>query len=260
MSRPNRYRTDRRSRQRSASAEPDETTPEADRPRSGPITAIRTQQRDQERVSVFLDDVFAFGLDQQIVLDRGLHTGQTLTEADTAELLALDETSRATAAALQFLGYRPRSEGEIQRRLRQRGFAQPAIDTTLDKLRGWRYVDDSDFAERWIENRLVHRPRSARLLAQELRQKGVDAGTAAGAIDEAAIDEVADATALAADKMRKLSNLPDDVRTRRVTGFLARRGYGFGVIRAALDGLVDSADPAGIDIDPGDDADPATDR
>jgi len=254
MSRPNRYRTDRGSHQRPNPGEPDDTTPEADRPRSGTITAIHTQQRDQERVSVFLDDVFAFGLDRQVVLDRGLHSGQTLNEADTAELLALDETSRATAAALQFLGYRPRSEGEIQRRLRQRGFAQQAIDTTLAKLRDWRYVDDGDFAQRWIENRLVHRPRSARLLTQELRQKGVDAGTATAAIDEAAIDEVADAKALAADKMRKLSSLPDDVRVRRITGFLARRGYSFGVIRAALDGLVDSADPAGLDIDP--DGDP----
>lgn len=260
MSRPNRYHTDRHSRQRPNSVEPDDTTPEADRPRSGTITAIRTQQRDQERASVFLDDTFAFGLDQQIVLDRGLHSGQTLTEADTAELLALDEVSRATAAALQFLGYRPRSEGEIERRLRQRAFTQRAIDTTIDKLRAWRYVDDGDFAQRWIENRLVHRPRSARLLAQELRQKGVDAGTAADAIGEAAIDEVADARTLAADKMRKLSSLPDDVRIRRVTGFLARRGYGFGVIRTALDGLADPADPASLDTEPDDDSDLTTDR
>ncbi|MDQ3540321.1 MAG: hypothetical protein M3440_06495, partial [Chloroflexota bacterium] len=141
MPRQNPYRTDRRSSRRPSPVEPDDTTPEADRPRSGTITAIRTQQRDQERVSVFLDDVFAFGLDQQIVLDRGLQKGQTLTETDTGDLIALDETARATAAALQFLGYRPRSEGEIQRRLRQRGFADGAIDVTIAKLRDWRYVD-----------------------------------------------------------------------------------------------------------------------
>lgn len=251
MSRPNRYRTDRRSSHRTAPVEPDDATPEADRPRSGAITAIRTQRHDQERVSVVLDDVFAFGLDQQIILDQGLHTGQTLTEADTGDLIALDETARATAAALQFLGYRPRSEGEIQRRLHQRGFTAGAIDITIAKLRDWRYVDDGDFAQRWIENRLEHRPRSARLLTQELRRKGVDAGTAAEAIDAAAIDEVAGATALAADKLRKLSSLPEDVRTRRVTSFLARRGYGFSVIRAAMQELVraDGADDLDAALD-----------
>lgn len=248
MSRQNRYRTDRRASPRPASVEPDDATPEADRPHSGTITAIRTQRRDQERVSVFLDDAFAFGLDQQIILDQGLHTGQTLTEADTGDLIALDETARATAAALQFLGYRPRSEGEIQRRLHQRGFTAGAIEITIAKLREWRYVDDGDFAQRWIENRLEHRPRSARLLAQELRQKGVDAGTAAEAIDAAAIDEVSGATALAADKLRKLSNLPEDVRTRRVTGFLARRGYGFSVIRAAMQELVRADDADDLDV------------
>lgn len=253
MSRPNRYRTDRRSWKESPSVESNEAIPEADRPSSGTITAVRTQQRDPDRVSVFLDDVFAFGLDQQIILDRGLHTGQQLTDTESGALIALDETARATAAALQFLGYRPRSEGEIQRRLRQRGFAGDAIEATIAKLRDWRYVDDGDFAERWIENRLEHRPRSARLLAQELRQKGVDAATAAEAIDAAAIDEVAGATSLAADKLRKLASLPEDVRTRRVSAFLARRGYGFGVIRAALANL--DADPEGEDS--GDDPDSA---
>lgn len=256
MSRQNRYRTDRRSGRRPASVESEDTIPEAERPRSGTITAIRTQQRDQERVNVFLDDVFAFGLNQQIVLERGLFSGQSLTVADTTELIALDETSRAIAAALQFLGYRPRAEGEIRQRLRQRGFAGQAVEATIAKLRDWRYVDDGDFAQRWIENRLEHRPRSARLLAQELRHKGVDAETTAEAIDEAAIDEVADARVLAADKMRKLASLSEDVRIRRVTGFLARRGYGFGVIRAALDGLVDDeADRGNPGTDTGDDGD-----
>lgn len=243
MHRQNRYRTNRRAR---PTPEPDEAVPDADRPRSGTITAVRTQQRDKERVSVFLDDVFAFGLNQQTVLDRGLHSGQALTEAETSELIALDEVARATAAALQFLGYRTRSEGEIQRRLRQRGFAVVAIDATIAKLRDWRYVDDGDFAQRWIENRREHRPRSARLLAQELRAKGVDAGTAASAIDDAEIDEIADARALAAEKMRKLASVPDEARIRRVTGFLARRGYGFGVIRAALQEL--DADPERDDL------------
>lgn len=239
MNRSRRSRTDRPDRPDRRWTAPVDQDTTAEGPRSGTITAIRTQQRDQERVSVFLDDVFAFGLDQQIMLDRGLHTGQALTEAESGELLALDELARATAAALQFLGYRPRSEGEIQRRLRQRGFAAAAIDATIGKLRSWRYVDDGDFAQRWVENRLEHRPRSARLLAQELRTKGVDAGTAAEAIVEAGIDEVADARALAADKLRKLAALPEDVRIRRVSGFLARRGYSFGVIRAALDDIAD---------------------
>ncbi len=251
MHRQNRFRTDWRSRRTTVSSSPIDTEEKAPHSRSGTITAIRTQQRDQERVNVFLDGAFAFGLNQQIVLDRGLHAGQSLSETETSELLALDEVAQATVAALQFLGYRPRSEGEIQRRLRQRGFAQPAIDATIAKLRDWRYVDDEDFAQRWIENRLVHRPRSARLLAQELRAKGVDAGTAADAIDEAEIDEVGDAKLLAADKFRKLASLPEEVRIRRVSGFLARRGYGFGVVRAALDELDTTVDTDDLRDDPG---------
>ncbi|MBA2248554.1 MAG: RecX family transcriptional regulator, partial [Chloroflexia bacterium] len=147
----------------------------ADGPRSGRVTAIKPQRRDPERVSVFLDGAFAFGLHQDLVLDAGLFPGMELDEELTASLLDRDRVRQAITAALNLLAYRPRAEGEIRTRLRQRGFPDGAIDETLVKLREWHYVDDQDFAERWIENRRERRPRSARMIAMELRGKGVEA-------------------------------------------------------------------------------------
>ncbi|MGC4105039.1 MAG: RecX family transcriptional regulator [Thermomicrobiales bacterium] len=204
-------------------------------PRPGRITAITPQRHDPERVSIFLDGAFAFGLHAALVLEHGLQPGFDLDEATARDLLAADEIRRAIATALNALAYRARSEGEIAQRLRQKGFEQPSIDATLERLRDWRYVDDHDFASRWIENRQEHRPRSERMLSQELRQKGVDPATIAGTLADAAIDEVADARDLAMKQRAKLSALDPDTQTRRITGFLSRRGYGWDVIRQALD-------------------------
>jgi len=157
-----------------------------------------------------------------------------LDEESSASLLDRDRVRQATSAALNLLAYRPRAEGEIRTRLRQRGFPDGTIDETIDKLREWRYVDDQDFAERWIENRRERRPRSARMIAMELRGKGVEADTVSEAVDGAGIDERADALRIATERWARLADLDAAVRVRRLTGFLSRRGYGFDVIRDVL--------------------------
>ena len=211
-------------------------------PRAGTISAIEPQRHDPERVSVFLDGAFAFGLHADLVLEHGLYPGLTLDESTVEAILAADEIRRAIATALNALAYRARSEGEIAQRLRQKGYEQTVIDAALERLRGWHYVDDRDFASRWIENRQEHRPRSERMLAQELRQKGVDPATIADTIADAGVDEIADARELVRKQRAKLSGLDPETQTRRITGFLSRRGYSWDVIRRALETDADTED------------------
>jgi regulatory protein len=170
-----------------------EPRPEA---RAGTITAITAQARDPERVSVFLDGAFAFGLPALVAHDEGLRLGDRLDAARAAALIARDEVARATSAALAFLGYRPRSEQEVRGRLRQKAYTPEAIDQAVAKVAGWGYLDDASFARLWVDGRGGSRGR--RLLEQELRQKGVERETAREALDEAALDERAAALEAAA--------------------------------------------------------------
>lgn len=208
-------------------------------PSPGTITSIQSQVNDPDRVSIFIDGQFALGVARDVVDELGMQKDDVLDEAALADLVAREGLHKATSTALNFLAYRPRSEGEIRRRLRQGGFAEQTIGDTLDQLRDWHYVDDADFARRWIEHRAAHRPRGSRLLTQELKAKGIDQQVMTEAIEEAGLDEGADALAIARQRARQLADLEQDVRERRLSGFLARRGYGFDVIRATLNTLRD---------------------
>ena len=48
---------------------------------------------------------------------------------------------------------------------------------TADRMRELGYLDDEAFAERCVESRQAGRPRSERMLRQELAQKGIDRDT-----------------------------------------------------------------------------------
>lgn len=207
-------------------------------PASGRITAIKPQVRDAERVSVFLDGTFAFGLGAQLALDEGLSTGDELTAARVAALRAADDVGKATNAALALLARRPRSLREVRDRLRLKDYGPATIEAAVAKLEGWNYVDDADFARYWVENRAAHKPRGRRLLEQELRQKGIDREVVREAIDATDLDERAAAVEVGRAKLRSYAGLAPAVAHRRLGAYLARRGFGYDVVRPALDELL----------------------
>jgi regulatory protein len=212
---------------------PDESPPQT--VRTGRVTALRPSKRDPDRIAVDLDGSFAFALPATLVADERIDVGATLDGDRVNSLLAADQASRATEAALVFLSYRPRSEKEVRDRLRRGGFEQDAIEHAIARLHEWRYLDDADFARRWVENRTAHRPRGRRLLQQELRHKGIDVEIAREAIDDADLDETGAAEALARRRLPAYAGDEPAAIRRRLGAYLARRGYGYDVIRVALD-------------------------
>jgi regulatory protein len=219
---------------------PDETPPQSTR--AGRVTALRPTKRDPDRIAVDLDGAFAFALPATLVADERIDVGDMLDGDRVSSLLAAEQASRATEAALVFLGYRPRSEKEVRDRLRRGGYQQDAIEHAIARLHEWRYLDDADFARRWVENRTAHRPRGRRLLQQELRHKGIDGEIARDAINDAELDETGAAEALARRRLPSYAGDEPAAIRRRLGAYLARRGYGYDVIRVALDRALGEAD------------------
>lgn len=197
------------------------------------ITRLQLQQKNKERVNVFLNEEYAFSLD--LMLAAGLKKGQSLTATEMAALQAEDEGKRAYAAALNFLGQRARSQTEVEQRLQQRDFSAPAIAQTLERLQREGYLNDATFGQQWVANRQRFRPRSERALRYELRRKGMDTTLVDEVIEEAAIDEDAAAWTALEPKLPRWQGLDRGQFIQKAGGFLARRGFGHAVARRVID-------------------------
>jgi regulatory protein len=190
------------------------------------ITAIEAQKRHPDRVNVYLDGEFAFGAAR--VVAAWLRTGQTLDPDQVARLQAEDAFERAYQQAMLFLSFRARSEAEIRQNLRKHEYAEPAIDAVLERLRQDRLADDGQFARTWVENRSAFRPRSRTLVSLELRRKGLadeDIRSATAGMDDEAL-----AYAAAQKRASRLQGLEWIDFRRKLSEFLARRGFGYAVI------------------------------
>lgn len=216
-------------------------------PASGTVTRVSPQQATAERMNIYLDGRFAFSMSVRALSEHPVSVGDQLGTADIERLRSADEPDRATASALNLLTHRGRSERELRQRLRQKGYTATAIDEAIRRVADWGYLDDEQFAAAWVEQRSSGKPRSRRALAHELREKGVDREIIETAIEEADIDEVADARRLAADKWRKERDQEPTKRRQRTAAFLARRGYGWDVARQVMDELA-SDDEHGDDL------------
>jgi regulatory protein len=197
---------------------------------AGTISQLQQQKNNLERVSVFIDGEFAFG----VSIDTALHLakGQFLSDADISALQTDDEHDRAYQSALHFLGSRPRSTAEVQRNLQEKGFDEEAVAAAIARLVEHHYLDDEEFARYWLENRNRFRPRSAKAIRYELRQKGVDREAIEAALE--GMDEDDAAWDAATSKLDRWRALPEDEFERKLSGFLARRGFGFDTVRRTV--------------------------
>ncbi len=202
----------------------------------GQITALRVQKRNRNRVNVYLDGRFAFGL--TAIEAARLRVGQILSDEEIARLRQRDAAERAADKALDLLSYRPRSEAELRQRLIEK-YDEETVTTAMERMRRSGLVDDREFARYWVRNRLQHNPRGAMALRQELSQKGVDESAIEEALAE--YDEEAAAARAAEMALRKLRGLPPDLFRRRLTDYLLRRGFPYGIVRPiVLEALADS--------------------
>jgi regulatory protein len=197
------------------------------------ITALSIQKKNRNRVNVFLDGKFAFGL--AAIEAARLRVGQELADEDIARLEERDDLETAHERSLHFLSFRPRSESEVRKYLEGKGVAPEHIEEVMGRLARVGLVDDAAFARFWVENRGQFRPRGARALRYELRGKGLSSE----AIDEALEGHDDEALALEAARgnLRKLRGLPQLEFRRRMYEFLARRGFNYDIISEVVETL-----------------------
>ena len=102
-------------------------------------------------------------------------------------------------------------------------------ESVITRLREQNLSDDLAFAQFWKDNRLSFRPKSKRLIKRELRDKKV-----ASEIIEQVTNDIDDdkiAYKLGSGRLPSLAHLDYPNFRRRLSSYLAYRGFSYEVIR-----------------------------
>lgn len=195
----------------------------------------RITETKRGRYALFLDDAFAFSLDEDTFAVAGLHAGDELTEPAVAELRRKSDARRALDKAMDLLALRDHAAGELYAKLCRR-FDPHTAAAAVARVGELGLLNDAGFARRRAAE-LLRKRKSRREILQDLAAKGIDRETAADALaalmpaDGEEDPDLASARALVERQYaRKLA----EGKTRQVMAALARRGFSHAVIRAAV--------------------------
>jgi regulatory protein len=197
---------------------------------AGTITALKIQKHNKERVNVFLDDEYALAVTALVAAT--FRRGQHLSDAEIEQFKLEDDYAKAYDHAVRFLGFRARSQAEIERYLGDKGYPADVIVATIERLVNAHYLDDEEFARLWLAERARFRPRGQAALHYELKQKGLSAELIESAL--AGVDEDNLAWSAVESKLLRWQTLDEPELRQKMIGFLSRRGFNYETIQSVV--------------------------
>ena len=207
------------------------------------ITALEVNQRDIERVKLYLDDEFVLSLPH--LEAAKLAIGQPISQKELDALADTDAEQRAFDRALRFLSYRPRSAEEVRRNLKKHKVDDALIAPVLERLERLGYLDDVGFAKFWLENRARFKPMGPRALRYELRSKGVADDLIETLLADAQVEDAA--YRAAAGRANRIKRTTRQAFRRKLSGLLRRRGFEADTIRDVVLRLEREFEAADVD-------------
>lgn len=137
------------------------------------ITKISRQKKAANRYNIFLDEVYAFGVSEDMLVKFNLRKGLSLTETEIEEITKNDDWHRVYAQAIRYLSYRMRSEKEMRAYLQKQEATRHVIDGIIERLKREKYLDDAAFADAFVKDRMNHSSKGPALIIKELSEKGI---------------------------------------------------------------------------------------
>ena len=149
-----------------------------------------------------------------------------------------EEYRDARRKAMRLLEHMDRTERGLREKMRQAGFAPPAIDYALAYVESYGYIDDERYARTYIAYRMDTKSRQK--IIQELISKGIDKETAESAWEEEAALNMPDERKIlyrTVEKKYSPDTELDEKEMRRLQGYLLRRGFSYSDIKSVLEDM-----------------------
>lgn len=196
-------------------------------------------QKNKKRINVYIDNKFAFGIDEEIRFKYSIHVDDEVSEEFVKDVLKAEEQLKVNNHALRLLAYRQRSEKEIEIALRRKDYEEENINYTLDYLKRNKYINDEYFAKSFIADKQNLNGYGYQRIKYELIKKGIDKEIIESYLINDSDEEFELALNIGRKKLKSYSNQDKNAIWRKLGGFLQRRGYSYEIVSKVLRTLLE---------------------
>lgn len=215
------------------------------------ITSVESQKRSAsrriKRFNIFLDGKFAFGVDEDLVVNRRLVVGKVIETEELKKILFEAEVGKLMERMYRWFSIRQHSEKEVREyfiiknyelRIKDKEqISQLAIDALLEILKKKGIVNDLEFAKAWTEARRKSKKKGIKAIKAELFQKGIDKEIIEEVIRQQVTGNSEEELAKQAleKKLKYWKNLPALEFRKKAFEFLMRKGFEYDVVKEVVE-------------------------
>jgi len=194
------------------------------------LTAIKVQVKNPQRLSVFLDEQYAFSLSLDELVKYKLKQNDEFSEAELKKFKKISADGKLRARALEWLINRPHSEREFRDYLYRKKADPDQIESLVNEFTKRGYLDNAKFAA-WFVELQARRGKSDRAIRSELFAKGVSRELADEVLEQSQNDEP-ERLRLVIDKKIRLARYQKD--PVKLAKYLTSQGFSYQLVKEQL--------------------------
>lgn len=200
------------------------------------ITGAEKNRKNKDRMSIYIDDRFAFTISEEDYLSLHLYDKKEITDEELDYIKNTLNFRSAKSAAIRYLSLKLRTEKEVRQKLHGEGYDSDNVEKVVEELKTIGYINNRLYAQKYVFDRSKLKPKAKKLLKLELQSRGIPADIADEVLDDWKVDEAVVAEELVRRKFGKY-DLRDEAVLKKAYMFLHHRGYDRDLIEEVVRGL-----------------------
>lgn len=210
------------------------------------MVILKIISKNEKNVVVTLEDGSVLFLSKDLVYQSKLRKGDDISEELRLQLIEENQKYFIKQKSFDYLSRRLHSTQELKLKLLQKKYDKRLIQIVLDELQEKKYLNDADFAEKFITERIYFKKNGSRKIKSELLKKGIPIALIEEKLKLLIDENESYENALALGKKKMLS-LVKRVRQRRIDdkkirlklfSFLVTKGYDFDTTKQVCNALL----------------------
>lgn len=203
------------------------------------ITKIEYQKNNKDRVNIYLDDEFGFGIDLNIMIKYSLSKNMELYDEFITEILMSEDKVKAYNYAVAVLSRSAKSEKELRVKMAEKGYESEFINITIDKLKLNKYIDDDDYSDRFIHDKINFLKYGKRKIKEALYNKGIDRKIIEEKLNLISTDdEIKRAFVIGEKKLTSLEKEDYSKKYAKLSNFLVGKGFEYETVKNVVSKLL----------------------
>lgn len=187
------------------------------------ITSISAQEKNKDRVNLFVDGNFFVGISLETVLKLRLKVGDSFEEEKLKEILVEAEKTDAMQKAADYALKTLKTKRQVKDYLIKKGYSEEIAWQSVDKLKEYGYIDDKEYSKRFIESTAKRQGR--RLIEYKLMSKGVKKEDIAAAYEDVETNDNENARVLAEKYLKNKEKTKENVL--KAYKYLIGKGFSY---------------------------------